>query len=102
MHQDTWQLQEAKAKLSAMLKAAQSRPQWITLHGEEAGVLLSAKTYQKLTHNKKRSKKTSGKMTIGKFLRQSPLYGAGIELDISRPHVPGDQRDIRFDDTDNA
>lgn len=44
-----WQLQEAKNKLSQLVKKAdQGVPQFITVHGKQAAVILSAEDYKKL------------------------------------------------------
>lgn len=46
---DTWQLQEAKNKLSQLVKQARAgHPQTISVHGREAAVLLSLQDYQRL------------------------------------------------------
>lgn len=69
-----WQLQEAKARLSEVVKkAAQEGPQHITLHGEPAAVVLSEADYQRL---KKRPQR------FVDFIRSSPLKG--VELDLTR------------------
>lgn len=69
-----WQLQEAKARLSEVVKrAAQEGPQHITLHGEPAAVVLSEADYQLL---KKRPKR------FVEFIHNSPLKG--VELDLTR------------------
>ena len=48
--QTEWQLQEAKNKLSQLIKlAGRGNPQVITVHGKAAAVLLSAEAYEKLT-----------------------------------------------------
>jgi prevent-host-death family protein len=45
-----WQLQEAKNKLSQLIKAAnQGVPQYITVHGKSAAVILSAQDYERLS-----------------------------------------------------
>ncbi len=45
-----WQLQEAKNKLSHVVKEAdRGIPQFITVHGKQTAVVLSAKEYRKLT-----------------------------------------------------
>ena len=45
-----WQLQEAKNKLSQLIKIADSgAPQFITVHGRNTAVVLSLHEYQKLT-----------------------------------------------------
>jgi prevent-host-death family protein len=44
-----WQLQDAKAKLSELIKRATSEgPQVVTLHGVETAVVLSIKEYRRL------------------------------------------------------
>ncbi len=49
MNMQSWQLQEAKNKLSHIIKEArQGKPQIITLHGKPAVVLLSIDEYKKL------------------------------------------------------
>ena len=47
-----WQVQEAKAELSALIKAAQGSPQIITRHGEPIAVVLSHAEYDKLRRRK--------------------------------------------------
>ena len=43
-----WQLQEAKNKLSHVVKEADKGPQFITVHGKPAAVVLSAEAYRTL------------------------------------------------------
>ncbi len=70
----TWQLQEAKARLSELIKkAVKEGPQRITVHGEPAAVVISNDEYERLKH-------PSGSFV--KFMRRSPLYG--IRLDLRR------------------
>ena len=79
-----WQLQEAKNKLSQVVKQARnSGPQVITVHGEEAAVLLSIDEYRQLTQKKS---------TLGDFFMNSPLHGT--ELAIERDQDFG--RDIEL------
>jgi len=67
----SWQLQEAKNKLSEVIeKAIEEGPQHITKHGKEAAVVLSSKEYERLTR---------GKSDLVEFFQQSPLRG--IKLD---------------------
>lgn len=48
-----WQLQEAKNKLSHVVKqACEGQPQFITVHGKQAAVLISTEEYKRLTHPK--------------------------------------------------
>jgi len=79
---ETWQLQDAKARLSELVKRACAEgPQEITLRGEPAAVVLSLKAYEKL-----KAKKPS----LAAFLQASPLKG--VELDLERDTSP--TRDI--------
>lgn len=74
----TWQLQEAKARLSNVIKDAASKgPQNITVHGKPVVVIISIKEYDKLTKEKP---------SFVKFMRKSPLVGVKIDLtrDISK------------------
>lgn len=67
----SWQLQNAKAHLSALVKSASSgSPQEITLRGKPAVVVLSMQQYEKLIRPKQK---------LVDFLRQSPLVGMNIE-----------------------
>jgi prevent-host-death family protein len=48
MHE--WQLQDAKNRLSELVRlASEEGPQTVTVHGKRAAVLLSAATYDRLT-----------------------------------------------------
>lgn len=67
-----WQMQEAKARLSEVIRqAADEGPQSITLHGQPAAVVISNEGYQKLKHQEE---------NFVDFMRRSPLYGAEIDL----------------------
>jgi len=69
-----WQLQEAKARLSEVIKrAAKEGPQKITVHGDPTAVVISNKEYERL-------KRPKGSFV--KFMRSSPLYG--LELNLRR------------------
>jgi len=71
---DTWQLQEAKARLSEVIKkAAKEGPQKITVHGEPTAVVISNKEYERLKRPRE---------SFVEFMRRSPLYG--VELDLRR------------------
>lgn len=81
---NTWQLQEAKAHLSELVKkAASGLPQEITLRGKPAVVVLSAQQYEKLKQPKQK---------LADFLKQSPL--AGIDINIDRDKMP--MRDVEL------
>jgi prevent-host-death family protein len=67
-----WQLQEAKARLSEVVKkAAKEGPQKITVHGEPAAVVISSKEYERLKRPKD---------SFIQFMRRSPLYGLDLDL----------------------
>ncbi|MCI0412928.1 type II toxin-antitoxin system Phd/YefM family antitoxin [bacterium] len=69
---DTWQLQEAKARLSELIKkAAKEGPQRITVHGAPVAVVISSDEYERL-------KNPPGSFV--KFMRRSPLYGLRLNL----------------------
>ena len=63
-----WQMQEAKARLSEVVKCAESEgPQNITLHGQSVAVVVSRSLYDSLTGNDQ---------SLVEFMRRSPLFGA--------------------------
>lgn len=69
-----WQLQEAKNRLSHLVKKATDEgPQVISVRGKPAAVVLSVEEYQRLTRPKTR---------LTDFFRESPLQD--IELDLER------------------
>ena len=73
-----WQLQDAKARFSELVKSAQrDGPQRITVHGRPAAVLLSHSDYGRLL---------AKKPTFVELIERSPLKGATlpIERDKSR------------------
>ncbi len=74
----TWQLQEAKNKLSEVVEAAlNDGPQVITKRGADTAIVLSYNEYRKLLLNQKR---------LSDFFRESPL--AEVELDLTRDSSP--------------
>ena len=63
-----WQMQEAKARLSEVVKDAEREgPQEITLHGRPVAIVLSRTQYDQFVG--------SGESLVA-FMRRSPLYGA--------------------------
>lgn len=61
-----WQMQEAKAHLSELVKQAQSQgPQEITMHGRPAAVVVSRETFDRLSQ--------AGESLVA-FMRNSPLH----------------------------
>ena len=74
----SWQLQDAKARLSELVASARrDGPQEISVRGEPAAVVLSSEDFQAM-----RRKKPS----FVEFLRRSPL--AGVDLEIARDSSP--------------
>ena len=68
----TWQLQEAKNQLSAVVDLALSDgPQTITRHGRPAVVLISVEQYERETHREK----------LSAILRDCPVNGWKIQRD---------------------
>lgn len=68
-----WQLQEAKAKLSNLVKCAQNDgPQKITVNNKDAVIVISAKEYSKLVSSKK---------SLVSFLRDSPIFNSNLNLE---------------------
>jgi prevent-host-death family protein len=81
---DRWQLQEAKNRLSELVrKAREEGPQVITVHGSDAAVVMSAEQYAKLARRKG---------TLVEFFRKSPLVGE--ELDLTRSRDRGRRVDV--------
>jgi prevent-host-death family protein len=79
-----WQLQEAKAKLSLVVKSSQQAgPQEISVRGEPAVVVIAKADYDRLRKRR---------LSFVEFLRRSPL--AGIDLDIDRDRTPA--RSVRL------
>jgi antitoxin Phd len=77
----TWQLQDAKARFSEVVKrAVKEGPQEITVHGESTAVVLSRTEYDKLKKPAKR------KQSFAAFMRASPLYG--LDIDLTRDKKP--------------
>jgi len=80
----SWQLQEAKARFSELVKSAATEgPQKITVRGEPAAVVLSAEDYARLTREKP---------SFVEFMRKSPLRG--VDLKIERDRTPA--REVKF------
>jgi prevent-host-death family protein len=76
----TWQMQEAKARLSELIRCAESEgPQDITLHGRSVAVLLSRVSFEQL----------SGQgQSLVDFMQASPLVGLEDSLVFDRDKSP--------------
>ena len=79
----SWQVHEAKARFSALLRAAAVSPQTVTVRGQRTAVVLSADDYDRL--NRPRT-------SLTEFLRASPL--AGLDLEIERDRSPPREVDL--------
>lgn len=66
-----WQLQEAKAKLSQLVKQAALGPQFISVHGEKAVVVLSLQDFNQLVQPSD---------NFWKFMQKSPLKGINLSF----------------------
>jgi len=77
-----WQLQEAKNRLSEVVrKASDEGPQVITLRGDDVVVVVAAGEYARLTRTPKGA--------LVDFFRKSPL--GGVALDLARSRDTGRQ-----------
>lgn len=63
----SWQMQEAKAKISELVKRAQvDGPQEITMHGKSVAVVISRETFDRLSQQGD---------SLAAFMQRSPLHG---------------------------
>jgi len=65
-----WALQDAKARLSELVRASAKEPQHITVRGEPAAVLISASEYDRLKGGGKKG--VSKPMTLLEALQACP------------------------------
>ena len=73
----TWQIQDAKARLSEVVRGAQQEgPQELTYHGRSVAVLLSRSDYDRLAGTRQ---------SLVEFMRGSPLYEQD-DITIERDH----------------
>lgn len=68
-----WQVQQAKARFSELLRDAEVGPQIVTVRGRPTAVVLSKRAYDRLAQRKP---------SLVEFLNASPL--AGVTLDVER------------------
>jgi prevent-host-death family protein len=71
----SWQIQEAKAKFSELVKMAMQSPQFVTARGKPAVVIMSQKEYEKLV---------KPKVSFLELMRGSPLNGVDFEFERDR------------------
>jgi len=78
----TWQLHEAKNKLSRVVEnAVNSGPQIITKHGVEVAIVISYAEYQKMI---------ASRGSLSAFFRDSPLVGTDLQFDRDKSGVRQD------------
>lgn len=80
----TWQMQDAKARMSELVKRAQQQPQGITLHGKSVAVVISRDTFDRLAQNQG---------SLVDFMRRSPLCGSE-DIEFERDRSPA--REVSF------
>lgn len=73
-----WQLQEAKACFSEVVRRAEQRPQRVTVRGKDAVVVLSAREYAHL--------RPESKASLAGLMAASPL--ADVEFGEQRDAMP--------------
>jgi prevent-host-death family protein len=69
--ENSWQLQEAKAKLSEVMRLAQASPQYITMRGEDKAVVISKEYYDSLTHKH---------LSLVELMQNSLLKGLNLSI----------------------
>lgn len=67
-----WQIQDAKARMSELVKCSQFEPQSITYHGKSVAVVVSRDTFERLSHNHQ---------SLVSFIKQSPFYGDDVAFE---------------------
>jgi len=82
VHDDRWQLQEAKQRFSELIRSVQvDGPQFVTKHGEEVAVVVSIADYRHLR---------GGQTDFKEFLRSAPH----VDLEVSRSASPARRVDL--------
>ena len=70
----TWQMHEAKAHMSELVKRAQKQPQDITVHGKSVAVVISRETFDQVFRANE---------SLADFMQRSPLYDTA-DVDFER------------------
>ena len=82
---NTWEMQEAKARLSEVIKCAESEgPQEITLHGQSVAIVITRDMYDRLAGTGQ---------SLAEFMRSSPLYD---QNDVTLVRDQSNTRDVSF------
>lgn len=89
----TWQVQEAKTKLSEVIdRAITEGPQTITRHGKARAVLISMEEYRAMTDGKEPPAEKP-KMTFKEFLLSGPKFD-DLDLYLERSKDTGREIDL--------
>jgi len=95
MKTNTWKLQDAKARFSEVVRRARSgEPQQVTVHGEEAVIVVDPKRFE-VTPKSPAPKKTEG------FAEASAKYRLDVDFDFDRPLYMTFPRKNVFDESGN-
>ncbi len=70
-----WQVQQAKARFSELVRDAQRGPQTVTVRGRPAAVVLSKRTFDRMV---------KPKASLVEFLNASPLAGVTLKIERDR------------------
>ena len=94
MSANTWKLQDAKARFSEVVRRARiGEPQQVTVHGEEAVVIVDPKRFEV------RPKAATSRPREG-FAEASAKYRLDVDFDFDRPlYMTFPRKDI-FDESD--
>ena len=68
---DSWAFQDAKAKLSEVIRASEQEPQRITVRGEEKAYVVSAEDFRRMK-DASRQRPKKGAMSLLEALRACP------------------------------
>jgi prevent-host-death family protein len=79
---DTWKLQDAKARFSEVVRRAKAgEPQWVTVHGKEAVVVVDTERFDIVPKPKK-------PRTMREFIEHSKKYRGLAEGIDFEPYIP--------------
>ena len=79
MSANTWKLQDAKARFSEVVRRARTgEPQQVTVHGEEAVVVVDPKRFEVRP-------KTSTPIAMPGFAEASAKYRVDVDFDFDQP-----------------
>lgn len=74
-----WQIQDAKARFSELIRACGNGPQDITHHGKSVAIVISREEFDRLSQ--------AGE-SLAEFIRRSPLYELDeLELERDKSHT---------------